>query len=46
MVQSAQPDPAYVDELHGKVMEALERMFDQYKDKYMPNATKTQLVIH
>ncbi|EDW59979.1 2-acylglycerol O-acyltransferase 2-A [Drosophila virilis] len=46
VVQSAQPDPAYVDELHGKVMEALERMFDQYKDKYMPNATKTQLVIH
>ncbi|EDW01696.1 2-acylglycerol O-acyltransferase 2-A [Drosophila grimshawi] len=46
VIRNAQPDPAYVDEIHGKVMEALEQMFDQYKDKYMPNSTKTKLVIH
>ncbi|KAH8233325.1 hypothetical protein KR026_006930 [Drosophila bipectinata] len=45
VVKSDQPDIAYVDEIHGKVMEALHNIFEDYKDKYIPNSRQTKLVI-
>lgn len=46
VIKSDQPNAEYVDELHGKVMEALEQMFDKYKEEYMPNSANTKLIIH
>lgn len=46
VIQSAQPNAGYVDDLHAKVMEALEQMFDKYKEEYMPNSANTKLIIH
>lgn len=46
VIKSDKPDPAYVDKIHNQVIEALEKMFVQYKDKYIPNAKNTKLVIH
>ncbi|XP_032307223.1 2-acylglycerol O-acyltransferase 2 [Drosophila ananassae] len=45
VVQSDEPDSAYVDEIHGKVIEALEKIFEDYKDKYIQNSHRTKLVI-
>lgn len=45
MVQSDEPDSAYVDEIHGMVIEALEKIFEDYKDKYIQNSHRTKLVI-
>ncbi|XP_034654937.1 diacylglycerol O-acyltransferase 2-like [Drosophila subobscura] len=46
VVKSDQPDAAYVDKVHGQVIEALEKMFEKYKKKYIPNPKNTKLVIH
>ncbi|XP_023164738.2 2-acylglycerol O-acyltransferase 2-A-like [Drosophila hydei] len=46
VVKNANPDAAYVDELHGKVMKALEELFEEHKAKYLPNASNTQLIIN
>ncbi|XP_017094352.2 diacylglycerol O-acyltransferase 2 [Drosophila bipectinata] len=46
VIKSDKPDPAYVDKIHNQVIEALEKMFAQYKDQYIPNAKNTKLVIH
>ncbi|EDW32253.1 GL10526 [Drosophila persimilis] len=46
VVKSDQPDAAYVDKVHGQVMEALEKIFDQYKEQYIPHSKNTKLVIH
>ncbi|KAH8316515.1 hypothetical protein KR067_009345 [Drosophila pandora] len=45
VIKSDQPDSAYVDEIHGKVIEALEKIFKDYKDKYIQNSHRTKLVI-
>ncbi|KAH8299432.1 hypothetical protein KR044_001467 [Drosophila immigrans] len=45
VIQSAQPDADYVDELHGKVVAAVEQLFEAHKQKYMPNSAKIKLVI-
>lgn len=45
MVKSDQPDPEYVDKIHGQVIEALEKLFEQYKDKYLKDSKKAKLVI-
>ncbi|XP_017094226.3 2-acylglycerol O-acyltransferase 2-like [Drosophila bipectinata] len=45
VIKSDQPDIAYVDEIHGKVMEALHKIFEDYKDKYIPNTRQTKLII-
>ncbi|EDW89230.1 diacylglycerol O-acyltransferase 2 [Drosophila yakuba] len=39
------PDPEYVDKIHGQVIRALEKMFDEYKEKYAPNSKQTKLII-
>ncbi|XP_017132701.1 diacylglycerol O-acyltransferase 2 [Drosophila elegans] len=44
VVQSDQPDPEYVDKVHGQVIEALEKLFDQCKDKYLQNPKSAKLV--
>ncbi|EDW08473.1 2-acylglycerol O-acyltransferase 2 isoform X1 [Drosophila mojavensis] len=46
VVQSDEPDPAYVDELHGKVIKALEDMFEEYKAKYLKDPETKQLIIN
>lgn len=46
VVQSDDPDPAYVDELHGKVIKALEDIFEEHKAKYLKNPETTQLIIN
>ncbi|KAH8306795.1 hypothetical protein KR059_003276 [Drosophila kikkawai] len=45
VVKSDQPDAAYVDQIHGEVMKALEKMFEEYRDKYIPNAKQKKLII-
>ncbi|XP_001360329.2 diacylglycerol O-acyltransferase 2-like [Drosophila pseudoobscura] len=45
VVKSEQPDAAYVDKVHRQVIEDLERMFDLYKEKYIPNSKNSKLVI-
>ncbi|XP_052841574.1 2-acylglycerol O-acyltransferase 2-A [Drosophila gunungcola] len=45
VVKSDSPDAVYVDEIHGQVMAALEKMFDQYKEEYIPNSQQSKLVI-
>lgn len=39
------PDPEYVDKIHGQVIDALARMFDEYKEKYTPNSKHIKLII-
>ncbi|XP_043662026.1 diacylglycerol O-acyltransferase 2 isoform X1 [Drosophila teissieri] len=46
VVMSDQPDSQYVDKVHGQVIEALEKLFDQYKDKYLENSKSATLVVH
>ncbi|KAH8277718.1 hypothetical protein KR018_004197 [Drosophila ironensis] len=46
VVKNAQPDPEYVDKIHKQVINALENMFTQYKDQYIPNAKNSKLIIH
>lgn len=45
VVKSDQPDSAYVDEIHGKVIGALQKIFEDYKNKYITNSHRTKLVI-
>ncbi|KAL9920785.1 2-acylglycerol O-acyltransferase 2-like isoform 2-T2 [Glossina fuscipes fuscipes] len=44
--QTYNPDPQYVNEIHQKVIEALEEMFEKYKHKYIQNANTVHLVIN
>lgn len=46
VIQSDQPDAAYVDKIHKQVIEALEKMFEKYHDEYIPNAKQSKLIIH
>ncbi|EDW46808.1 diacylglycerol O-acyltransferase 2 isoform X2 [Drosophila sechellia] len=46
VVQSDQPDAAYVDKIHKQVIEDLEKMFAKYKDQYIPNSKQDKLIIH
>lgn len=41
-----EPDTKYVNEIHQKVIDSLNEMFEQYKYKYIQNADKTKLVIN
>ncbi|XP_017061436.1 2-acylglycerol O-acyltransferase 2-A [Drosophila ficusphila] len=45
VIKSDSPDPDYVEKVHGQVCEALEKMFEQYKEKYIPNSPQSRLVI-
>ncbi|KAM7345937.1 2-acylglycerol O-acyltransferase 2-like [Cochliomyia hominivorax] len=40
------PSPEYVDEIHQKVIDSLNEMFDKYKHKYIENADGIKLVIN
>ncbi|XP_037824412.1 2-acylglycerol O-acyltransferase 2-A-like [Lucilia sericata] len=40
------PSPEYVDEIHQKVIDSLNEMFEKYKHKYIENADKVNLVIN
>uniref|UniRef100_A0A1I8NT68 Acyltransferase n=1 Tax=Stomoxys calcitrans TaxID=35570 RepID=A0A1I8NT68_STOCA len=44
--QMDEPDTKYVNEIHQKVIDSLNEMFEKYKHKYIQNADKTKLVIH
>uniref|UniRef100_A0A1B0AFJ5 Acyltransferase n=1 Tax=Glossina pallidipes TaxID=7398 RepID=A0A1B0AFJ5_GLOPL len=44
--QTHDPDPQYVNEIHQKVIQALEEMFEKYKHKYIENANNVHLVIN
>uniref|UniRef100_A0A1A9V1Y7 Acyltransferase n=1 Tax=Glossina austeni TaxID=7395 RepID=A0A1A9V1Y7_GLOAU len=44
--QTYDPDPQYVNEIHQKVIQALEEMFEKYKHKYIENANKVHLIIN
>ncbi|KAH8370316.1 hypothetical protein KR093_003054 [Drosophila rubida] len=46
VIQSSEPAADYVDEVHAKVVAAVEQLFEQQKQKYMPNPAKTKLVIN
>jgi len=46
VVQSDQPDAAYVDKIHKQVIDDLEKMFAKYKDQYIPNSKQDKLIIH
>uniref|UniRef100_A0A6P4FZB4 Acyltransferase n=1 Tax=Drosophila rhopaloa TaxID=1041015 RepID=A0A6P4FZB4_DRORH len=46
VVKSDSPHAEYVDEIHGQVMAALEKMFEQHKEEYIPNSKQIKLVIH
>ena len=41
----AKPSPEYVDEIHQKVIDSLNEMFEKYKHKYIENADNINLVI-
>ncbi|XP_005184415.1 2-acylglycerol O-acyltransferase 2-A [Musca domestica] len=43
--QMDEPDMEYVNEIHQKVIDSLNEMFEKYKHKYIKNAEKTKLVI-
>ncbi|EDW74039.1 uncharacterized protein Dwil_GK21715 [Drosophila willistoni] len=45
VLKSSQPDPAYVEEIHAKVMTELEQLFDKYKEKYIPDSKNIKLII-
>ncbi|XP_017012501.2 2-acylglycerol O-acyltransferase 2-A [Drosophila takahashii] len=45
VVKSDTPDADYVDKIHAQVIEALEKMFEQYKEEYIPNSKQNRLVI-
>ncbi|XP_017017052.1 diacylglycerol O-acyltransferase 2 [Drosophila kikkawai] len=45
VVKSDQPDPEYVDKIHSQVIEALEKLFEQYKHKYLKNSENAKLVV-
>ncbi|XP_017078598.1 2-acylglycerol O-acyltransferase 2-A isoform X2 [Drosophila eugracilis] len=45
VVKSDNPDADYVDKIHGQVMEALEKMFEQYKEEYIPDSKQEKLII-
>ncbi|XP_075168444.1 2-acylglycerol O-acyltransferase 2-like [Haematobia irritans] len=44
--QMDEPDTQYVNEIHQKVIDSLNEMFEKYKHKYIQNAEKTKLVIN
>nr|AFQ01091.1 2-acylglycerol o-acyltransferase [Glossina morsitans morsitans] len=44
--QTYDPDPQYVNEIHQKVIQALEEMFEKHKHKYIENANNVNLVIN
>jgi len=44
-MKSDTPDSEYVDKVHGQVIEALEKLFEQHKDKYLQNPTIAKLVV-
>lgn len=46
VVKNEHPDSEYVDKVHGQVIESLEKLFDQYKDKYLENSKSATLVVH
>ncbi|XP_037941777.1 2-acylglycerol O-acyltransferase 2-like [Teleopsis dalmanni] len=45
VVRNNNPDPAYVDEIHQKVIDALNDLFETHKEKYIENCKELHLVI-
>ncbi|XP_054744763.1 2-acylglycerol O-acyltransferase 2-like [Anastrepha obliqua] len=43
--RTTNPDPAYVEEIHAKVVEAVHELFETYKSEYIENGDEAQLVI-
>jgi len=39
IMQSKNPDPKYVDEIHAKYMQELQRIWDDWKDTFVPHRT-------
>uniref|UniRef100_A0A1I8Q9Q8 Acyltransferase n=1 Tax=Stomoxys calcitrans TaxID=35570 RepID=A0A1I8Q9Q8_STOCA len=44
--KTAEPDPKYVDEIHQKVIDSVNEMFEKYKYKYIENPESTKLIIN
>ncbi|KAH8372647.1 hypothetical protein KR009_001913 [Drosophila setifemur] len=45
VVKSDKPDSDYVEKVHGQVIEAVQKLFDQHKDQYCRNSKDDKLVI-
>ncbi|XP_016967950.1 2-acylglycerol O-acyltransferase 2-A isoform X2 [Drosophila biarmipes] len=45
VIRSDSPDADYVDKIHAQVIEALEKMFEQYKEEYISDCQQSKLVI-
>ncbi|CAD6999258.1 unnamed protein product [Ceratitis capitata] len=43
--RTTNPDPAYVEEIHTKVVAAVRDLFETYKREYIENSEETELVI-
>ncbi|XP_067625336.1 2-acylglycerol O-acyltransferase 2-A-like [Eurosta solidaginis] len=44
--RTTNPDPAYVDEIHAQVVEAVYKLFETYKSEYLENSNDIQLVVN
>jgi len=45
VIKSDNPDAEYVDKIHAQVIEALEKMFEQYKEEYISDSQQNKLII-
>jgi len=45
VIKSDNPDADYVDKIHAQVIEALEKMFEQYKEEYISDSQQNKLII-
>ncbi|XP_037712931.1 2-acylglycerol O-acyltransferase 2-A-like [Drosophila subpulchrella] len=45
VIKSDNPDADYVDKIHAQVIEALENMFEQYKEEYISDSKQNKLII-
>uniref|UniRef100_A0A034WNK4 Acyltransferase n=1 Tax=Bactrocera dorsalis TaxID=27457 RepID=A0A034WNK4_BACDO len=43
--RTTNPDSAYIEEIHAKVVEAVRQLFDTYKSEYIENGEEAELVI-
>uniref|UniRef100_A0A0A1WSL7 Acyltransferase n=1 Tax=Zeugodacus cucurbitae TaxID=28588 RepID=A0A0A1WSL7_ZEUCU len=43
--RTTNPDPAYVAEIHAKVIEAVREIFETYKSEYIENSENVELVV-
>ncbi|CAD7013608.1 unnamed protein product [Ceratitis capitata] len=46
VVQSDNPQPEYIEEIHQKVVESVKKLFEEHKSKYVENYENVKLVIN